>query len=84
MTRRGRRVAAVAMGAAALAAAVTANLVLLGEARTGDPMGRLSPALDEALWPRADVVEPAPTTLGDDTPGRESDDHHEREDDDDD
>lgn len=33
------------VGLAAAAAAVTANLVLLGQARSEDPMGRLSPAL---------------------------------------
>jgi len=51
------------VGLAAAAAAVTANLVLLGQARSDDPMGRLSPALEDALLPEATttaVADPAP------------------------
>lgn len=87
MSPRRRRVAAVAVGLAAAAAAVTANLVLLGEARSEDPMGRLSPALEDVVRPGApttDVVEPAPPRTVTEpvtrpvvTDDGDGDDHHE-------
>ncbi|MCC6831127.1 MAG: hypothetical protein IT200_07245 [Thermoleophilia bacterium] len=58
MTARRRRIAAVGLGLAAATAAVTANLVLLGQVRPEDPMGRLSPALGTAV--RSTGTAPAP------------------------
>lgn len=51
MSPRRRRIAAIGLGFAAAAAAVAANLVLLGQARSDDPMGRLSPALTAGIAP---------------------------------
>ncbi len=91
MTPRRRRIAAVGVGLTAAAAAVTANLVLLGQARSEDPMGRLSPALDAGLGPSrtatgtgatAAVTAPAAPAATTESPPRDDHDDDDRGDED--